>query len=118
MARLCDEAYPFGYMDSKNVRFFRIIDQGRLRFYRRSLTDGALLAFGKVPNHIRETIALIEEAADAVGELLPAPSGALLVAHNWFSLHDRTEQTVEGTGRKASSGTQLREESASAAIRT
>ena len=96
MARLANETYPFGYMDSKNAKFFRIIDEGRLRFYWRSLRDGAVLQFGKVPDHTQETIALIEGAADAVGETFPASKGALLIVHNWFSLHDRTAQTVEG----------------------
>ena len=100
MGRLSNETHPFGYMDSKNAIFFPIMHQGRMRFYRRSLMDGARLTFGQVPDHTRETIALIEEAADAVGEILPASRGALLVVHNWFSLHDRTEQTVEGVGGK------------------
>ena len=97
VARLSNERHPFGYMDSKNTDFFPIMQKRGLRFYRRSLTDGARLEFGLIPDHTREAIAVIEEAADAVGETLPASRGALLVVHNWFSLHDRTEQTVEGT---------------------
>ena len=101
MAKLASETYPFGYLDSEKAKFFRIIDEGRLRFYRRSLRDGALLEFGEVPDYTKEAIALVEGAADAVGEVLPASKGALLVVHNWFSLHDRTDQTVKGTeGRR------------------
>ena len=100
LSKLSKETQPFGYTDSDSTKFFRIVCQEGLRFYGRALTEGARLAFGRVPDHTRETIDLIEEAADAVGETLPASRGALLVVHNWFSLHDRTEQTVEGTGAR------------------
>ena len=53
-----------------------------------------------VPDHIKEITALIEEAADSVGKTLPAPTGALLIVHNRFSLHDRTEQTVAESGAR------------------
>ena len=98
--KLSKEAQPFGYMDSDTARSYRIICPRGLRFYGRALTEGAQLALGRVPDHTRETIALIEEAAHSVGETLPASRGALLVVHNWFSLHDRTEQTVESTGAR------------------
>ena len=65
-----------------------------MRFYGTALTEGARTAFGRIPDHTMEAIALIEDAADAVGETLQASTGALLIAHNWLSLHDRTEQTV------------------------
>ena len=98
IGKLCNETQPFGYANGDSTKFFRIIHQGRLRFYGRALKDGARLTYGRVPDHTMEAIALIEKAADAVGETLPASKGALLVVHNWFSLHDRTEQTVEGFG--------------------
>ena len=100
LSKLSKETQPFGYTDGDSTKFFRIVCQEGLRFYGRALREGARLAFGRVPDHTRETIALIEEAADAVGETLPASRGALLIVHNWFSLHDRTEQTVEGTGAR------------------
>ncbi len=95
--RLSKEAHPFGYLDTGACKFHRIVCQKGLRFYGRALSEGARLAFGQVPDHTMDTIGLIEEAADAVGETFAASRGALLVVHNWVSLHDRTEQTVEGT---------------------
>ena len=82
-------------------RFFRMLTRRGLRFYGRALAEGARLAFDKVPDQTREAIALIELAADAVSETLPASTGSLLVVHNWCGLHDRTEQTVTGTGTGA-----------------
>ena len=100
VGKLSKETQPFGYMDADNVKYFRIVRQGGLRFYGRALTEGARMVFDRVPDHTRETIALIEEAADSVGETFPASTGALLIVHNWFSLHDRTEQTVAETGAR------------------
>ena len=101
IGRLSRETHPFGYMDAGSPRFFPLLDRKGLRFYGRALTEGACLAFGKIPPRTREAIALIERAADAVGETLPASTGALLVVHNWGSLHDRTEQTVAGVATGA-----------------
>ncbi len=98
--KLSKEAQPFGYMDADSPRFFHIFSQRGLRFYGRALTEGARTAFDRIPDHTTEAIALIEGAADAVGETLPASTGALLVAHNWFSLHDRAEQTVAGSRKR------------------
>ena len=100
ISRLFKETHPFGYMDAGSARHFRILHQGGLRFYGRAMTEGARILFDRVPDHTRETIALIEEAADSVGETLPASTGALLIVHNWFSVHDRTEQTVAETGAR------------------
>lgn len=100
IGRLSKETHPFGYIDAGSARHFRIIRQGGLRFYGRALTEGARMVFDRVPDHTRETIVLIEEAADSVGETLPASTGALLIVHNRFSLHDRTEQTVAETGAR------------------
>ena len=100
VGKLSKEAQPFGYLDTETSRFYCIVCRRGLRFYGRALTEGAQIAFDRVPDHTRDAIALIEAAADAVGETLPASNDALLVVHNWLSLHDRTEQTVEGTGAK------------------
>ena len=96
--KLSKETQPFGYWDTDTSRFYRIVCRRGLRFYGRALTEGAQIAFNRVPDHTRVAIALIEDAADAVGETLPASNGALLVVHNWLSVHDRTAQTVAGTG--------------------
>ena len=100
VGQLSREAHPFGYPDAGRPGFFRMLTRRGLRFYGRALAEGARLTFDKVPDQTREAIALIERAADAVGETLPASTGSLLVVHNWFSLHDRTEQTVAGTGAR------------------
>ena len=100
VGKLSKEAQPFGYLDTDTSGFYRIVCRRGLRFYGRALMEGAQIAFDQVPDHTRDAIALIEDAADAVGETLPASNDALLVVHNWLSLHDRTEQTVEGTGAK------------------
>ena len=94
---LVKEAQPFGYADAGRARFFRVIAQRGLRFYGRALREGAKLTLNRIPDRTEEAIALIEGAADAVGETLPASTGSLLIVHNWFSMHDRTEQTVKGT---------------------
>lgn len=102
-AGLGERAQPFGYRDAGSWRPFRVIGSGnrglgkdRLRFYGPALEDGALLRFGKVPDHTKEIVSRIEEAADAVREMLPAATGSLLIAHNGLSLHDRSPQTVTG----------------------
>ena len=101
VGQLSRGAHPFGYLDAGRPRFFRMLTRRGLRFYGRALAEGARLAFDKVPDQTREAIALIELAADAVSETLPASTGSLLVVHNWCGLHDRTEQTVTGTGTGA-----------------
>ena len=101
LGQLSREAHPFGYLDAGRPRLFRMLTGRGLRFYGRALTEGAQLAFDKVPQRTRDIIALVEGAADSVGETLPASTGSLLVVHNWFSLHDRTEQTVTGSATGA-----------------
>ena len=100
VAQLLRQGQPFGYRDTGDWRSFRIISQvgesQRLRFYGPALEDGALLCFGKVPDRTREIVARIETAADAVREVLPATTGALLIVHNGLSLHDRAPQTITG----------------------
>jgi hypothetical protein len=103
ITELSNKAEPFGYRDAGEARLFRVIvgtnlrlRQPGLRFYGRALEEGALLRFGQVPERTREIIAQIEKAADEVGEVLCASTGALLVVDNRLSLHDRTEQQVTG----------------------
>lgn len=99
---LSTRAEPFGYRDSSGWRPFRIIIRTDcraglgLRFYGRALEEGAWLRFGKVPDRTREIVEWVEEAADAVGDVLSASTGALLIADNRLSLHDRLEQRVTG----------------------
>lgn len=100
---LAVRAEPFGYRDAGGWRAFRVInrvnrryDRTGLRFYGRALEEGASFRFGKVPERTREIISRVEEAADAVGEILSAPTGSLLIVDNRFSLHDRAEQQVTG----------------------
>lgn len=101
--RLRREPLPFGYTDGGEPSFLPVVrpaagEEGReeLRFYGRALREGALARFGSIPEGTADLVAAVESAADAVGETLPAATGALLVCHNGLALHDRTEQTAEG----------------------
>jgi hypothetical protein len=103
VAELGLRSEPFGYRDAGGWRPFRVIIRadritGRrgLRFYGRALEEGAWLCFGQIPDRTGEIIARVEEAADAVGEVLRASTGSLLIADNRYSLHDRIEQQVTG----------------------
>lgn len=103
LKRLRREALPFGYTDAGEPAFFPLVQAipgapGReeLRFYGRALREGALVSFGSLPAETEHLITAIEEAADAVGETLACPTGALLACHNGLALHDRTEQTTFG----------------------
>lgn len=100
---LSEKAEPFGYRETNKWRPFRIItrinnlsNNRGLRFYSRPIREGACLKFGKIPNRTRDIIFQVEEAADAVGEVLSASTGSLLIVHNRLSLHDRLEQQVIG----------------------
>jgi hypothetical protein len=93
----------FGYRDAGGWHLFHLVfgidnNTGRrgLRFYGRALEEGAWLRFSQIPDHTREIISRIEEAADAVGETLCASTGSLLIVDNRLSLHDRMEQQVIG----------------------
>lgn len=103
VADLSARVEPFGYRDAGSWRLFRVIigadrksGRRRLRFYGRALEEGAWLRSNQVPNRTREIVARVEEAADAVGEVLRASTGSLLIVDNRFSLHDRAEQQVTG----------------------
>lgn len=102
VSEFAKRAEAFGYRDAGGWCPFRIItkaDDGSrrlhgMRFYGRALEEGAWLRLGRVPERTREIIARIEEAADSVGEVLRASTGALLIVDNRFSLHDRLRQQV------------------------
>ena len=103
VAQLSAKAEAFGYRDAGDWRPFRVLFRadGKLsrrgmRFYGRALKEGAWLRFSKTPDHTREIIARVEEAADAVGKTLNASTGSLLIVDNRYSLHDRLEQQVIG----------------------
>lgn len=99
VASLSARAESLGYRDTGDWQSFRVVirvsGQRGLRFYGRALKEGALLRFGLIPDRTHEIIARVEEAADAVGELLCASTGSLLIVSNCFSLHDRMEQQVD-----------------------
>lgn len=99
---LCDADLPFSFTGEGPPAFFRALERrgpppGRLglRFYGRAMRDGARLAYGAVPEEIARAIHAVEAAADAVGQVIAAPPGALLVTDNWHSLHDRLPQSVD-----------------------
>lgn len=103
IADLSARAESFGYRDAGGWHPFRVVIKASrrlsirgLRFYGRALEEGAWLRFGRIPDRTREIVMRMEEAADAVGEVLPASTGALLIVDNRFSLHDRTQQQVTG----------------------
>lgn len=101
VTELSSSGEAFGYRDGGGWSSFRIViragsNSGRrgLRFYGRALEEGASLRFGRIPDRTQEIIARVEEAADCVGEMLCASTGALLIVDNRLSLHDRMEQQV------------------------
>jgi Taurine catabolism dioxygenase TauD, TfdA family len=103
IAEMSARGEAFGYLDGGVWRSFRVVigadrrlASGGLRFYRRAIEEGAQLRFGRIPERTRDIVASVEEAADAVGETLPAATGALLIVDNRLSLHDRAEQQVTG----------------------
>jgi len=93
---------PFSFSGEGPPTFLRVLERrgpspGRLglRFYGRTMRNGARLAYGAVPEEIARAIAAVETAADAVGQVLEAPPGALLITDNWHALHDRLPQSVD-----------------------
>lgn len=102
VASLVSVAIPYGFGTERAPSFFRPLEHrgpapGRLglRFYGRTMRDGARLVQGHVPEHLETAIRAVEEAADEVGTVLPAHAGALLITDNWHSVHDRLAQTVD-----------------------
>ena len=99
---LRDTELPFSFSGKGRPTFLRVLEPhasrpGRLgmRFYGRTMRDGARLAYGTVPEEIERAICAVEAAADAVGRVLEARPGALLITDNWHALHDRLPQSVD-----------------------
>ena len=96
---LSEEKLPFSYAEGEEPSWYRILEPRAgtrlgLRYYWASLRHGCRAAYGEVPPRIVAAAAVLERAADEVAETVPTEAGSLLVVHNWFALHDRTEQTV------------------------
>lgn len=96
---LSQELLPFSYTDGEVSRWFRVIETGSggrlgLRFYLPSIRRGCGVEYGKVPPHIEAALGAVERAADEVAKVVPTQEGSLLIASNWFALHDRLRQTV------------------------
>jgi hypothetical protein len=96
---LKSETLPFSYSDSEAPRWFKVIENrpnGRLglRFYLPSLRRGLIAEYGEVPSRIAIALAAVERAADDVAEVVPTLVGSLLIASNWFAVHDRVRQTI------------------------
>ena len=71
-----------------------------MRFYLPSIRRGCLAVYGEVPARIASALAQVEAAADRAARIVPTREGSLLVASNWFALHDRVQQTVSRTRAK------------------
>jgi len=100
--RLSREPLPFSYTDGQSPVWYSVIECRPmagfgLRFFRPSIYRGCIAAFGEVPSDIAMALASLEDAANEVGEIVPTQAGSLLIASNWFALHDRVRQTVSRT---------------------
>jgi hypothetical protein len=96
------EELPFSYADGEAPQRFRAIEPRSgaslgLRFYLPSIRRGCIAEYGKIPPRIAVALAAVEQAADDVAEVVPTRTGSLLIASNWFALHDRVRQTVSRT---------------------
>lgn len=92
-------ALPFAYADGEPPSWFRVIEErpgGRLglRYYMPSIHRGCAAEYGEIPREVEAALAAVKHTADAVEEVVPTRAGSLLVASNWFALHDRARQTV------------------------
>ncbi len=99
---LSEERLPFSYADGEPPRWFRVVEPGLeaglgLRFYLPSIRRGCLTEYGEVPARIAAALEVVKQAADEVAETVPTEEGSLLIATNWFALHDRVRQTVSRT---------------------
>lgn len=99
LSLLSEEQLPFRYADGEVARWFRVVEPrsgGRLgfRFYLPSIRRGCIEKWGEVPHRIATALLAIEKAADSVADVVPTRTGSLLVASNWFALHDRFHQTI------------------------
>jgi hypothetical protein len=98
-----EEPLPFSYRDDEPPRWFRVMEPkiGKifgLRFYVPSLRRGCIAVYGEVPSRVAVALETLERAADDVGEIVPTREGSLLIASNWFALHDRVRQTISKRG--------------------
>jgi hypothetical protein len=96
---LSQELLPFSYADGEPSRWFRVIESQSngslgLRFYLPSIRRGCIAEYGEISPRVSAALAAVEGAADTVAELVPTREGSLLVASNWFALHDRVRQTI------------------------
>jgi hypothetical protein len=96
---LSEERLPFSYAAGEVARWFRVVEaqsDGRegLRFYLPSIRRGCVEEWGEVPSRIAIALLAVEKAADAVADVVPTRTGSLLIASNWFALHDRIKQTI------------------------
>jgi len=92
-------ALPFSYADGEEPRTFSVFEprpEGTLglRFYRPSIERGCATAYGEVPRDVASALTAVERAADEVAEVVQTSEGSLLIANNWFALHDRMPQTI------------------------
>ena len=99
---LSREPLPFSYAEGEAPRWFNVIEHRPeqslgLRFYLPSIRRGCVAEYGEVPAHIDASLAAVERAADEVAKTVPTRQGSLLIASNWFALHDRVQQTISRT---------------------
>lgn len=103
LRQLRNEDHAVGYKGSR-PNFFCLLErpvpqaEENLRFYGRSLREGACSVHGSVPPEVEQVIEAVEGAADTVGTTLLATDHALLVVDNRKSLHDRM---VQSTGARS-----------------
>ena len=99
---LSGERVPFSYADGEAPRWFPVVETGSdgsfgLRFYLPSIRRGCVAEYGEVPSRIAAALTALERAADDVAEVVSTQQGSLLIASNWFVLHDRVQQTISRT---------------------
>ena len=99
---LSREKLPFSYADGEAPRWFHVVEPRPeesigLRFYLPSIRRGCIAEYGEVPRRVAAALSAVERAADDVAEIVPTQEGSLLIASNWFALHDRVRQTISRT---------------------
>lgn len=99
---LSETPLPYSFTRDDAPSFFRAIEHrgpspGRLglRFYGRAMREGARWANGDLSPSIERAVSAVGSAADRVGHMLHAATGALLVVDNWHALHDRQAQSTD-----------------------
>lgn len=99
---LTQERLPFSYAEGEAPRWFHVVEPLAeaglgLRFYLPSIRRGCIAEYGEVLPRIAAALAAVERAAGDTGEIVPTQEGSLLIASNWFALHDRVRQTISRT---------------------